>query len=124
MGGQCDLVDLAGAQQLVEHVVLGVLAPSGDRRRRGDRPLGQSRHCRPYRRVDRRRTGEGQEFSGRHRILGQRRADPAVVGEVEDQRSCQNPFSPAAVEKRLSRGVIQQEQQQILGDTCHGRRMN
>ena len=32
-------------------------------------------------------------------------------------------LSPAAVEKRLSRGVIQQEQQQILGDTCHGRRM-
>jgi hypothetical protein len=70
------------------------------------------------------RTGEGQELSGRHRILGQCRADPAVIGEVEDQRSCQNPLSPAAVEARLSRGIIQQEQQQILGDTCHGRRMN
>ncbi len=122
-GAQLQLVQLSGAQHLVQHNVLGVLAQTADRCGRSDGPPLQQAQGGPQHRIERDGTRKCDEPARRHRFSRHGGPDAAFVGQIEQDRGGQQPSHPGALESRLRRRIVEQQQKQVFGDPRHEREL-
>ncbi len=51
--------------------------------------------------------------------MGERGPDAAVVGQIEQDRGGQQPLQRGPLDRRLGRGVVEQQEKQVFGDARH-----
>ena len=118
-GLQPDPPNLAGLLQMVREIVFGVpgqllhgrCRPEGPSLQQLERGLDNGIHRAGHRQRD--------QPARLDRIFGHRGPDSARVGEIQQYRGRQHTLAPVAFQCGLGRRVVEQEQQEVLGDLRH-----
>lgn len=119
VGLQPDPADLTVPLQVHDEPVLDMAAQLGDGSRRSQRSMLQHREGRPGDRIQRCGTGQRDQMSGRDVFTIDGRADPTRVREIQQHRGTENVPAALPVQSGLCRCVVEEKEQQVLGDLGH-----